>query len=118
MKPISPSKLVERAMAAYDEGHERKLADAVIRTIADQSMIDGVMVLRTGESAAALVTALASILALSPSCARSRAAIRKTSEAFRKKLAANVRAAEQSPDLYELKRRAFHDGDRQRGGRA
>jgi hypothetical protein len=35
-----------------------------------------------------------------------------------RKLQAQVRAAEQSPDLYELKRRAFHDGDRQRGGNA
>ena len=109
---------LERAMAAYDERHERKLADALVRTIADQSMIDGVMVIRSGECAAALVNVLATILAMSPASTRSRAAIRKTADGFRRKLQAQVRAAEQSPDLYELKRRTFHDGDRERGGRA
>jgi hypothetical protein len=107
---------LERALAGFDTAFERQLADVIIRAIADQSMVDNVMVIRTGESAAALVTALASILALSPSSARSRAAIRKTSEAFRKKLTANVRAAERSPDFYEFRRRTFHAGDRERGG--
>jgi hypothetical protein len=109
---------LERAMAGFDERHERKLADALITAIADCSLVDGVMVIRTGEAAAALTTVLAPILALSPSSARSRAAIRKTSEAFRKKLAANVRAAEGSPDFYEFKRRTFRNDDRERGGNA
>jgi hypothetical protein len=106
---------LERA-AAYDPASERKLADALITAIADCSLVDGAMVIRTGEAAAALTTVLASILALSPASTRSRAAIRKTSEAFRKKLAANVLAAEHSPDFYEFKRLAFHDDDRDRGG--
>jgi hypothetical protein len=109
---------LEAALAAYDERHERKLADALVRAIADQSMVDNVMVIRTGEAAAALTTALASILALSPASTRSRAAIKQTAEAFRRKLAAKVRAAEGSPDFYEFKRRTFQDGDSDRGGNA
>jgi hypothetical protein len=112
------SRKLERAMAGFDPAFERKLAAALVRTIADQSMIDGVRVIRTGEAAAALTTVLASILALSPASTRSRAAIRKTADGFRRKLAANVRAAEGSPDFYDFKARCFRDDDQERGGRA
>jgi hypothetical protein len=74
--------------------------------------------LRLGECANALTTVQASTLALSPTTARSSKAIKQLAAAFRRKLAAKVRAAEGSPDFYEFKRRAFHSGDRQRGGRA
>ena len=109
---------MERALAGFDEAFEAKLVDEITKAIAAASMIDGVMVLRTGETAAALVNVLASILALSPAATRSRAAIKKTADGFRKKLAANVRAAEGSPDFYEFKRRAFSNDDRERGGNA
>ena len=112
------SRKLERAMAGFDEAFEARLVDEITKTIADASMIDNVMVLRTGEAAAALTTVLASILALSPASTRSRSAIKQTADGFRRKLAANIRAAEGSPDFYEFKRRAFHSGDRQRGGRA
>lgn len=113
---MSRRDLLARAMAGYDKAFEARLVDELTEAIARASMIDNVMVLRTGETAAALVTALASMTALSPPATRSRTAIRKTSEAFRKKLAANVLAAEHSPDFYEFKRLAFHDDDRDRGG--
>jgi hypothetical protein len=109
---------LEAALAAYDERHERKLADALVRAIADQSMVDNVMVIRTGEAAAALTTALASILALSPASTRSRAAIRKVADGFHRKLQAHVRQAERDADLLDLKARCFRDDDRERGGRA
>jgi hypothetical protein len=109
---------LEAVLAAYDPAFERKLADAITRTIAAESKVANVMVIRTGETAAALVTVLASMMALSPAVTRSRAAIRKTAESFRKKLVANVRAAEQSPDFYEFRRRCFANDDRERGGRA
>jgi hypothetical protein len=109
---------LERAMAAYNERFERELADAIIRTIADASMVDGVMVIRTGEAAAALTTVLASILALSPAAVRSPTAIREAAEGFRRKLQARVRAAEQDPQFADFKSRCFRDDDRERGGRA
>jgi hypothetical protein len=61
---------------------------------------------------------LASTLALSPTAARSSKAIKQLATAFRRKLAAKIHAAEGNPDFYEFKRRAFHDGDRERGGNA
>jgi hypothetical protein len=109
---------LERAMAGFDEAFEAKLVDEITKAIAAASMIDNVMVLRTGEAAAALTTVLASILALSPASTRTRAAIKQTADGFRKKLVRQVRAAEGSPDFYEFKRRTFRDDDEQRGGRA
>ena len=109
---------LECGLAGFDEAFERKLAEALITAIADCSLVDGIMVIRTGEAAAGLTAVLAAILALSPASICLRATIRQTSEAFRKKLAANVRAAECSSEFYEFKRRAFHAGDGERGGRA
>jgi hypothetical protein len=121
MKAILPQdqrRELERAMAGYDRAFEAKLVDEIIRTIVEQSMIDGVMVLRTGETAAALVTALASMMALSPASTRSRATIRQIAESFRKKLVGQVRAAERDPLFADFKNRCFHSGDRARGGNA
>ena len=108
---------LERAIAAYDVAFKAELADALVRTIADKSMIDGVMVIRTGESAAALTAALASILAMSPAAARSRAAIKQTAESVRRNLQRQVRQAERDPLFADFKSRCFHDDDRERGGR-
>jgi hypothetical protein len=68
-------------------------------------MIDNVLALRPGESSAALVTVLASMLALSPSTARSPKAIKEITDGFKQKLTANVRYAE-------------NNDDRERGGHA
>jgi hypothetical protein len=107
-----------RAQLGYDEDFERRLTEAILAAVVETSMIDDCLVIRTGESAAALVTVLASTMALSPSTARSPKAIKQIAECFRKKLMANVRAAEQSPDFYAFKQRTFRNDDRERGGRA
>ena len=107
---------VARATSGYDPAFERRLTDALMGAIVETSRIDNCLVLRLGELAAALTTVLASMLALSPTTARSPAAIRKTAEGFRKKLIANVSAAECGGDFYEFRQRTFRDDDRERGG--
>ena len=106
-----------RATAGYDDAHERALGDAILNTIIKESTIDGVVVIRTGEIAAALTGLLAMTLALSPSATRSPAAIREISERFRQKLERLARQAERDLDVYEFKRRCFSNDDRERGGR-
>jgi hypothetical protein len=111
---------LERAQAGYDAAFEAELGEVILRAIGDGSMIDGVLVLRTGESAAALVNVLASVLALSPSSTRSRAAIKQTADGFRRKLLARVRQAERDPLFSDFKAGAFGTDadDRKRGGTA
>jgi hypothetical protein len=114
---------LERALAGYDAEFEARLVDEITAAVVNASRVTAgnghqVMALRLGECANALTTVLAATLALSPASTRNRAAIRKTADAFRQKLAAKVRAAEDSPDIYEFKSRCFHGDDEQRGGRA
>jgi hypothetical protein len=109
---------LERAQLGYDEELEAKLTEAITTAIINTSMIDDCLVVRTGESAAALTTVLASMLAMSPTAARSPTAIRHIAESFRKKVAAQVRAAEADPVFHDIRARAFRDDDRERGGRA
>jgi hypothetical protein len=113
-------KLVERALAGFDQAFEKLLTEAIMTAIADASRIDDCLVIRTGESAAALVTVLASMMALSPSSTRSRAAIKQTADGFRRKLAAKVRAAESDTAFSDFKNRCFSTdaADRERGGNA
>ena len=68
---------------AYDGSFEARLLDRIVETIVDESMFDDsagkpVLVPRTGETAAALISALASVLALSPPAAHSSNAIKQT----------------------------------------
>ena len=65
------------------------------------------VVLWTGDAAEALLTALAAVLAMSPSVTRSPTAIRKTIDNFGKRLRRRLRAAEQNPDLKDFVRRSF-----------
>jgi hypothetical protein len=111
---------LERALAGFDEAFEERLTEAIMTAIADASRIDDCLVIRTGESAAALVTVLASMMALSPSSTRSRAAIKQVADGFRRKLAAKVRAAEHDPLFSDFKSRVFGTDadDRARGGNA
>jgi hypothetical protein len=111
---------LERAQAGFDRAFEERLTEAIMTAIADASRIDDCLVIRTGESAAALVTVLASMMALSPAAARNRSAIKQTADGFRHKLAAKVRAAERDPLFADFKARAFGSDadDRARGGRA
>jgi hypothetical protein len=114
---------LERALAGYDSEFEARLVDEITAAIVNASMVTAgnghqVMALRLGECANALTTVLAATLALSPAAARNRSAIKQTADGFRRKLAAKVRAAEDSPDFHDFKSRCFHDGDRERGGNA
>jgi hypothetical protein len=79
---------------------------------------DRVLALRLGETANALTTVLASTLSLSPSSARSRAAIKKTADGFRRMLQTRVRQAERDPLFADFRSRCFRDDDERRWGRA
>ena len=95
--------------AAYDKDHERALMEAITRTIFETSVVSDVnaIVLRTGETTEALLTALAGILAMSPSATRSPTALRRTIDEFGKRLRRRVASAEQDLDLKEFVRRSF-----------
>lgn len=106
-----------RATTGYDDAHEQALAGAILTTIIKQSMVDGVMVIRTGEIAAALTSLLATTLALSPSATRTPRAIRDISDRFRQKLERQVRQAERDPDMFNFRARCFREDNSERGGR-
>jgi hypothetical protein len=61
----------------YDAQHERELIDAIVHAIVETSKIDDTIVLRTGEMASALTTALACTLAISPAVTRSPTTLRR-----------------------------------------
>ena len=83
-----------RATLEYDKDHERALLDAITQAIFETSRVSdaNAIVLRPGEATQALLTALAGILALSPSVTRSTAAIRKTVAEFGKHLRRQIAA--------------------------
>jgi hypothetical protein len=63
-----PHRKYSHAVKGYDEYFERVLADAIIEVIARESHVTDVnaCVIRTGETASALVTVLTTMLAMSP----------------------------------------------------
>ena len=69
------------------------------------------MALRTGETANALLTALAVIIGLSPSATRSPTALRKTIDEFGKRLRRRVAEAESNSSVQDFARRSFRGGD-------
>jgi hypothetical protein len=87
--------------------HERELLVAMVMMIFDASKVSDApaIVLRTGEATGALMSALALILAVSPSAARSPTAIRRTVKEFGKGLRWRVAEAGQNVDLQDLVRR-------------
>ena len=95
----------------HDEAHEQALLEAITQAIFEASKVSdcNAVVIRTGEATQALLTALACILAMSPSVTRSPAAIRKTVDDLGKRLRRQVASAEQSPDLGEFVRRSFRN---------
>ena len=107
-----------RATLEYDEEHERALLEAITEAIFETSRVSdcNAVVIRTGEAAQALLTALACVLAMSPSATRSPAAIRKTVDDLGKRLRRRVASAEQDPDLKDFVRRSFWNIDE--GGNA
>jgi hypothetical protein len=62
-----------RATLEYDTDHERALLTAITQAILETSMVGdcNAAVIRTGEATAALMTALAAMLAMSPTVTRS-----------------------------------------------
>jgi hypothetical protein len=120
---MTPPNDLRKALEGYDEQFERLLLDRIISAIVDASMLDDgegkpVLCLRLGETAQALTTALACVLALSPPAAHNEAAIKQTSQSFRRKLRARVQHARRDPGLHDFLKRTFNDTDRKRGGRA
>ena len=107
-----------KAVLEYDEAHERALLDAIKQAIFETSRVSdaNAIVVRTGEATQALLTALACVLAMSPSAIRSPTAIRKTVDDLGKRLRRRVASAEQSPDLKDFVRRSFWNTDE--GGNA
>ena len=107
-----------RATLEYDEAHERALLEAITQAIFETSRVSdcNAVVIRTGEAAQALLTALACVLAMSPSAVRSPTAIRKTVDDLGKRLRRRVASAEQDPDLKDFVRQNFWNADE--GGNA
>jgi hypothetical protein len=107
-----------RATQGYDCEHERELLAAITNAIIASSMISdaNVCALRTAEITSALLTALASVLALSPTITRSPSQIRKTLDELRRRLCRRHAEAERSDDLREFVSRCFTGADV--GGRA
>ena len=106
---IHHSTTYARATLEYDTEHERTVLDAITLAIFEASRVSdaNAIVLRTGEATQALLTALACVLAMSPTVTRSLAAIRKTVDDLGKRLRRRVASAEQSPDLKDFVRRSF-----------
>ena len=107
-----------RATLEYDAEHERALLDAITQAIFEASKVSdcNAVVIRTGEATQALLTALACVLAMSPSATRSPTAIRKLGDDIVKRLRRRVASAEQSPDLKDFVRQSFWNTDE--GGNA
>jgi hypothetical protein len=105
-----------RAVGGYDGDFERALVDAITETIAKASIVSdcNAMIIRTGETASALLRMLASVLALSPEVTRSPATIRDTVDDFSKRLRREVTATAADPDVREFVQRAFR-GDAAEG---
>lgn len=89
-----------QAVAAYDVEFERMLTDVIIKTIATTSLVSdaNVMVLRTGETATALVIALETIMALSP-LMDTPSALRKFAEHTAKRLRKNISKLRADPEF-------------------
>jgi hypothetical protein len=103
----------ERAVNGYDDEHERALVDAIMTAIADVSMVTdaNAVVIRTGETASALLTVLAGVLAMSPAAARSPTAIRRTCDELHKRLRRRVVHATADPELQSFLARVFRGTD-------
>jgi hypothetical protein len=102
-----------RAAAGYDDNFERELVAAFLEAITSESRLTdcNVIAIRTAETASALLSALAFILALSPAASRSPTAIRKTMDELSKRLRRRVAAAESNQDLQDFIKRTFRGSD-------
>ena len=103
----------DRAPSAYDKGHERALMEAITRAIFESSTVSdaNAIVIRTAETAEALLTVLAGILAISLAATRSPTTIRRTIDDLGKRLRRQISAAEASEDLQEFISRTSRGND-------
>ena len=81
-----------RATAGYDEQHERELVENILEVILETSRVSdaNVVALRTAESASALLSVLAIVLAMSPAATRSPTALRHLIDALGKSSAGRL----------------------------
>ena len=111
---IHHSTTYARATLEYDAEHERALLDAITQAIFEIKWVSdcNAVVIRTGEAAQALLTALACILAMSPSATLSPSSPVQDLRRFQQELAIRkVGAAQQNSDLQEFMRRTFSGSD-------
>jgi hypothetical protein len=104
-----------RARSSRLRRQTRKNAVKVImRGVVEASQIGEppVLVLRSGELTSALLTILATAIALSPESVRSPAAIRKVTEALRRHLQERVAVARASLDFLDFESHCVHAGAR------
>jgi hypothetical protein len=101
-----------RAVAGYDEAHERDLVEALTKALFEASRVTNIpcVVTRTGEAASALLTMLATVLAMSPATVRSPTALRRTIDELGKRLRRRVAAAENDHEMQNFMRRCFRSG--------
>jgi len=105
------------ASREYDPTFERTVTAELIETITRISIVTDapVMVLRTAETASALLSVLALILAMSLHDARSPAAIQRTTDDLARRLRRRAADAEANENLRTVRRRSFHGNE---GGHA
>jgi hypothetical protein len=105
----APPRSYARAVAGYDADFEQELLEAITTAIGEASRVTdaSAMVIRTAETASALITALASVLAMSPAALRSPTAIRRTIDELGKRLRRPIAAAERDPEVQAFVRRCF-----------
>jgi heme exporter protein D len=103
----------DQATREYDPDFERAVANAVIEAIAQVSRVTdaNVMVLRVGEIIAALVTVLATTIALSPAVTRSPTQKRKFLDETAKRLRRQAMQAADDPATKWFRDRCFTSGD-------
>jgi hypothetical protein len=103
----------ERAIRGFDPEFERAVVDAVTAAIAQVSRCTDadVLALRIGEVTAALVTVLASTIALSPAVTRSPTQLRKFLDETTKRLRRKAMQAAADPDPKQFRERAFNGTD-------
>ena len=106
------------AARGYSDEFERNLVAAITQAIGEASLVTDcpVMAIRTGETASALLSVLAAVLAMSPAAVRSPTALRKTIDELGKRLRRRVAAAQADQDVQDFARRCFRGSDV--GGRA
>src|SRR5262245_60874275 len=102
-----------RALAGYDDEHERALVEAITRSIFEASICSDARVaaIRTGQATSALVTVLAAVLAMSPAVTRSPTALRRSLDELHKRLRRRIAQVEGDHDLQDFLRRAFRSND-------